>query len=219
MPQSRQLAAIMFADIMGYTAMMQDDEALAIQLKNKFKDKLEAELSLHGGRLIKFSGDGALCTFSSAYEAVKAAIDTQLYMQEIPVVPLRIGIHQADVVFDETDVYGDGVNIASRLESMAVPGSIFVSGKIVDDVKNHKEIQTVSLGRYILKNVKEPFEVFAITKAGLQVPINKKLEGKAEKYVDKTAARKTRKKVVWSLLAVILITIAGEILFLPAGLK
>src|SRR6185295_3094443 len=104
MPQSRQLAAIMFADIMGYTAMMQDDEALAIQLKNKFKDKLEAELSLHGGRLIKFSGDGALCTFSSAYEAVKAAIDTQLYMQEIPIVPVRIGIHQADVVFDETDV-------------------------------------------------------------------------------------------------------------------
>jgi len=209
MAQSRQLAAIMFADIMGYTAMMQDDEAHAIQLKNKFKNKLETELQLHGGRLIKFSGDGALCSFNSAFEAVKAAIDTQLFMQENPVVPVRIGIHQADVVFDETDVYGDGVNIASRLESMAVPGSIFVSGKIVDDVKNHKEIQTVTLGRYILKNVKEPFEVFAITRAGLQVPINKKLEGKAEKYVDKTAARKTRKKIVWSLLAIASVSMVG----------
>src|SRR5262245_42214096 len=128
-----------------------------MQLRDKFKNKLEAELQTHGGRLIKFSGDGALCSFNSAYEAVKAAIETQLYMQEEPIVPVRIGIHEADVVFDETDVYGDGVNIASRLESMAVPGSIFVSGKVVDEVKNHKEIQTVSLGRYILKNVKDPF--------------------------------------------------------------
>ena len=65
MPQSRQLAAILFADIMGYTAMMQDDEAVAMQLKDKFRKKLEGELQLHGGRLIKFSGDGALCSFRS----------------------------------------------------------------------------------------------------------------------------------------------------------
>ncbi|MFT3681960.1 MAG: adenylate/guanylate cyclase domain-containing protein [Ferruginibacter sp.] len=158
MSQSRQLAAIMFADIMGYTAIMQDDEARAMQLRNKLKNKLDEELQLHGGRLIKFSGDGALCSFASALEAVKAAVAIQLLMQAAPLVPLRIGIHQADVMFDEADVYGDGVNIASRLESMAVPGSIFVSGKVVDDIKNHKDIQTVSLGKYILKNVSEPME-------------------------------------------------------------
>ncbi|MEN9571481.1 MAG: hypothetical protein RL172_2712, partial [Bacteroidota bacterium] len=167
MVQTRQLAAIMFADIMSYTAIMQQDEARAMQLKDKLKTTLEKELQLHGGRLIKFSGDGALCSFGSALEAVKAAISAQLVMQQAPTVPLRIGIHQADVLFDESDVFGDGVNIASRLESMAVPGSIFVSGKVVDDIKNHTEIQTTSLGKYVLKNVAQPVEIFAISNAGL----------------------------------------------------
>ena len=215
MSQSRQLAAIMFADIMGYTAMMQDDEKLAIQLKDKFRRKLEAELLLHDGRLIKFSGDGALCSFNSALEAVKAAIATQLHMQEKPWVRVRIGIHQADVVFDETDVYGDGVNIASRLESMAVPGSILVSGKVVDDIKNHKEIQSVSLGKYVLKNVKEPFEVFAISNDGLQVPLHKKLEGKAEKFVDKTSVQKTRKRIALSLIVIAGLATVGYSLIKP----
>ena len=218
MPQSRQLAAIMFADIKGYTALMQEDEAYAMQLKDKFKNKLETELQLHGGRLIKFSGDGALCSFNSALEAVKAALETQLHMQEIPVVPVRIGIHQADVVFDETDVYGDGVNIASRLESMAVPGSILVSGKVIDDVKNQKDIKTVSLGKYVLKNVKEPFEVFAISNPGLQVPLNQKLEGKAEKFIDKTAIKKNQKKIAWSLLAAVVLGV-GSYSFVQPWMK
>lgn len=210
MPQSRQLAAILFADVKGYTALMQDDEARAMRLKDKFKNKLETELALHGGRLIKFSGDGALCSFGSAYEAVKAAVETQLHMQQEPVVPVRMGIHQADVVFDETDVYGDGVNIASRLESMAVPGSIFVSGKVIDDVKNHKDIQFAPLGKYVLKNVKEPFEVFAISNTGLKVPpLNKKLEGKAEKFVDRTAIRKTRKRLLWLILVLAVVGITA----------
>ena len=209
MSHIRQLAAIMFADIKGYTALMQDDEANAMQLKDKFKNKLETELHLHGGRLIKFSGDGALCSFSSAIEAVKAAVETQLHMQEMPAVPVRIGIHQADVVFDETDVYGDGVNIASRLESMAVPGSIIVSGKIIDDVKNQKDIKTVSLGKYVLKNVKEPFEVFAISNPGLQVPLNQKLEGKAEKFVDKTSIKVNQRRIGLLLLIVAVLGVGG----------
>lgn len=209
MSQTRQLAAIMFADIMGYTAIMQQDEAKAMLLREKLKTKLDEELSLHGGRLIKFSGDGALCSFSSALEAVKAATSTQLLMQQEPIVPLRIGIHQADVVFDESDVYGDGVNIASRLESMAVPGSIFVSAKVVDDIKNHKDIQTVSLGKFVLKNVADPMEIFAISNQGLQVPLNKKLEGKAEKYIDKTSVKKTRKRFVFVLLVLAALAAAG----------
>ena len=209
MSQSRQLAAIMFADIVGYTALMQGDEELALQLRHKLKSKLEKEVNAHHGRILSFKGDGALCSFNSAFEAVKAALDTQLRMQETPIVPVRVGIHQADVVFDETDVYGDGVNIASRLESMAVPGSIFVSAKVIDDIKNHKDIQFVSLGKYVLKNVKEPFEVFAISNPGLQVPINKKLEGKAEKYVDKTSIRKTKKRILWLLLILAVLGATG----------
>src|SRR5579863_75575 len=183
MPQTRQLAAIMFADIVGFTAIMENDEGLAMKFRDKLKKKLEIEVSLHKGRIIKFSGDGALCSFDSASESIRAAIAVQLFMQEENKVPLRVGIHQADVVFEEADVHGDGVNIASRLESLAVPGSIFISGKMYDDIKNQKDIQTVSLGKYILKNVKEPVEIFAISNVGLQVPLHKKLDGKATKYI------------------------------------
>ncbi len=209
MPQVRQLAAIMFADIMGYTAIMQSDEAKAMALRDKLKTKLDEELLAHGGRLIKFSGDGALCSFNSALEAVLAATAVQLLMLQEPIVPLRIGIHQADVVFDDNDVYGDGVNIASRLESMAVPGSIFVSAKVVDDIKNHKSIKTTSLGKYVLKNVAEPMEVFSISNEGLQVPLNKKLEGKAEKFVDKSVARKTKRSFVLAVIIIAALAVAG----------
>src|SRR6266496_338740 len=112
MSQSRQLAAIMFADIMGYTAMMQDDEKLALQLRQKFKTKLEEAVSLHHGRVWELRGDGALCSFPSTIEGVRAALAVQINMQSDPVVPLRIGMHTGDVIFDENNIYGDGVNIA-----------------------------------------------------------------------------------------------------------
>jgi eukaryotic-like serine/threonine-protein kinase len=172
----------MFADIMSFTAMMEEDEDRAMQLREKLKTKLESETRLHSGRILKFSGDGALCIFDSAIESVKAACAVQLAMQEEPKVPLRIGIHQADVIFEESDVHGDGVNIASRLESLAIPGSILISGKVYDDIKNHKEVQTFPLGKYSLKNVKEPVEVFAVSNPGMQVPRHIKLEGKGVKF-------------------------------------
>ncbi len=194
---------------------MQHDEAFAVQLKDKFKNKLQTELDLHGGQLIKFSGDGALCSFSSAYEAVKAAINTQVFMQQDPVIPVRMGIHQADVVFEDADVYGDGVNIASRLESMAVPGSIFVSGKVIDDIKNHKDVQFTSFGKYVLKNVQDPIEVFAISNVGLLVPLHQKLGGKAEKFVDKPAAFKKRKQVALVVMGLLLAATAGYAVIKP----
>src|SRR6476661_1637331 len=152
MSKSRQLAAIMFADIVGYTAMMQEDEELAFELRSKLKEKLEDEVRNHNGRLLEFKGDGALCSFNSAIEGVRAALDLQLEMQKHPVVPLRIGMHTGDVVFEEDDIYGDGVNIASRMESFAIPGGIFISGRVYDDIKNQKDIQTISLGKYSFKN-------------------------------------------------------------------
>jgi eukaryotic-like serine/threonine-protein kinase len=182
MLQTRQLAAILFADITGYTALMEADEAHALTLRSKFKKTLEFETALHKGRLIKFSGDGALCSFESAGESVRAAMGIQSAMQEEPKIPLRIGIHQADVVFETGDVHGDGVNIASRLESFAVPGSIFISAKVQDDIKNQKDILTQTLGKYALKNVKEPVEIFAVSNTGLVVPRKLRLEGKGKKY-------------------------------------
>jgi len=177
---SRQLSAIMFADIVGYTALMQQDESLAMNSRERLKNKLEKVVAEHGGRLLEFHGDGALCSFTSTLESIKAATELQLEMQTSPVVPLRIGIHTGDVLVDDNNVYGDGVNIASRMESFAVAGSVFISSKAYDDVKNQKEISAVSMGRYLLKNVKDQMEIFAISNPGLVIPDSETLEGKGE---------------------------------------
>ncbi|MGB3078959.1 MAG: adenylate/guanylate cyclase domain-containing protein, partial [Saprospiraceae bacterium] len=181
MPSTRQLAAIMFADIAGYTGLMEEDESMALELLQKLRKKLDEEVTLHKGRILEFRGDGALCSFSSTLEGVKAAISIQLAMQSAPLVPLRIGIHTGDVIIEGESIYGDGVNIASRMESLATPGSIFISGKVHDDIKNRKDIQTISLGKYILKNVKEPLEIFAVSNKGLIIPDTSSLNGKGEK--------------------------------------
>lgn len=181
MPSSRQLAAIMFADIAGFTALMENDEAMAMRFRNKMQKKLEEEVPRHFGRLLEIKGDGALCSFTSAIEAVRAALALQLDMQRDLTVPLRIGIHTGDVLIEGDSIFGDGVNIASRVESFAVPGSIFITGRVYEDIKNQKDIQTLSLGKYAFKNVSEQMEIYAISNPGIRVPSARSLEGKGEK--------------------------------------
>lgn len=212
MSQSRQLSAIMFIDIEGFTAMMQYDEALTFKLRDKLKNKLEAELPLHGGKIVKYTGDGALCSFDSAIESIRVAISVQLLMLQEPKVPLRIGIHQADVVYEDGDVHGDGVNIASRLESLAIPGSIFISAKVYDEIKNQKDIQAVSLGKYVLKNITEPMEIFSISNPGLEVPLNKKLEGKGIKYVSDQISFKKRTLLVRFIIGAAILGLVGYLI-------
>ncbi|MBK6484606.1 MAG: tetratricopeptide repeat protein [Chitinophagaceae bacterium] len=180
MPLTHQLTAILFADIVGYTSLMQEDEEYAIKVREKFERTLKTEIGAHAGRIVQHSGDGALCIFNSAIEAVAAAISIQKLMQAEPTVPLRIGIHSGDIIIEEENVYGDGVNIASRIESFAVAGSVFVSEKIYDEIKNQKNISTVSLGKYQLKHVKTPVEIYAISNHGLIVPEKAVLEGKGK---------------------------------------
>ena len=218
MSQTRQLAAIMFTDIVGYTALMEENEAKALQFRDKMKQKLESEVSLCNAKIIKWMGDGALCSFDSATESVRAALALQLAMQEEPRVPVRIGIHQADVIFEASDVLGDGVNIASRLESLALPGSIFISAKVYDDIKNQKDIQAVSLGKYLLKNVKEPVEIYALSNPGLIVPLRKKLEGKGIKYISNKISIAKRTLLIRLGLVISAVLIAG-FLFIPPVLN
>jgi class 3 adenylate cyclase len=106
--KSRQLAAILFADIQGYTAIMEDDEAKAIIIRDKFQKVLANEIKPHNGRIIQLNGDGAFCIFKSAIEAVRAAIEIQVQVREEPYVPLRIGIHSGDIITEVKNVYGDG---------------------------------------------------------------------------------------------------------------
>ena len=121
---------------------------------------------------------GTINSFSNSVDAVKAAKQIQEEAKKELIVPLRIGIHLGDIVFDENEVYGDGVNLASRVESMGVPGCILVSDKLNFAVKNHSSISTKSLGHFEFKNIKDPVELFAVTNPDIKVPERSELKGK-----------------------------------------
>lgn len=179
MKEIRMLAAIMFTDMVGYTAMMQENERHAKILRDKHRAVLERFILEHRGQILQYYGDGTLSIFGSAIEAAICGARIQQELQAEPKVPLRIGIHAGDVVYDDEGVYGDGVNIASRIENMAVPGSVLVSDKINDELKNQSEVSSVFLGRFELKNVKYPVKIYAINNSGLIVPTQNQLEGKS----------------------------------------
>ena len=185
--KNRRLAAVMFTDIVGYTAFMQGDEKLAIKLRAHHREVFEQQHQLYQGEVIQYYGDGTLSIFKSAIQAVKCAIEIQQLLQKGEAVPIRIGIHMGDIVFNKTEVYGDGVNFASRIESIGVAGSILVSGKLNDELENHKDIFSSSLGQFELKNIAKPVEIFAISNDGIKVPQAIELKGK-QKSIEKTIA-------------------------------
>src|SRR2546423_15085600 len=119
MSQSRQLAAIMFTDIVGYTALMGDDEQKAFELLRKNRQLQKPVIEKFNGTWIKEIGDGVLASFNTVTDAVLCANEIQRACNDIAGLKLRIGIHQGEVVFEDNDVFGDGVNIASRLQALA----------------------------------------------------------------------------------------------------
>lgn len=211
----RQLSAILFADIMGYTAMMQENEEHAVRAREKFRQTLDREIADYRGEIIQYSGDGALCTFNSAIDAVRSAIAIQKEMREDPQVPLRIGIHSGDVMVDEKNIYGDGVNIAARIESFAVAGGIFISAKVYDEIKNQSDIEAISVGLFELKNVRQPMEIYAVSNAGLTVPSKEMLEGKGRRISDQGTipAKISRRTVILSSIAALVILMGSYFLY------
>ena len=175
----RKLAAIMFADMTGYTALMQDDEQKANILRQRQKQTLEKFIPAYNGEILQYFGDGTLSIFDSAIDAVHSAINIQKELQTEPKVLLRIGIHSGDIVYDKEGVYGDCVNVASRIEGLAVPGSVLVSDKVFDEIKNQSEIKTLLLGTYNLKNVKRQVPVYAIANEEIVVPTPAQISVKA----------------------------------------
>lgn len=167
---SRQLAAIMFADMAGYTAMMQEDEMNAKSLRDRMLSVLEVLVPKYQGKIVQLYGDGSLTTFCSAVQAVRCAIEIQKELQSAPNVPVRIGLHSGDVCIDGQHIFGDSVNIASRIEALSVSGSVLISDKVYEEIKNQKEIKVACLGKYNLKNVKRQVEIFAVSAEKLTVP-------------------------------------------------
>lgn len=177
MKTTRKLNTILFADITGYTSLMQDDEAKAMEMLKIFKRILEDKVSKYEGNIVQYFGDACLLSFDSATSGVQCAISLQKDFQEIN-LPIRIGMHLGEVVFTDNNVFGDGVNIASRIESMGIPGSVLLSSTIQNQLKNKSEFQLKSLGSFEFKNVTDPIEVFAVENDELSMPVRSKMVGK-----------------------------------------
>jgi class 3 adenylate cyclase len=165
MSTTRQLAAIMFTDIVGYTALMGNNEEKAFELLRKNREIQKPIIEEFGGRWIKELGDGVLASFPAVSNAVHAALKIQETCKKSGAFELRIGIHQGEVVFENNDIFGDPVNIASRLQSLAPPSEIFVSESVQRDLLNKKDIRSEFVSVETLKNVKEPVRVFQIYSA------------------------------------------------------
>ena len=206
MSQTRQLAAIMFTDIVGYTALMGDDEQKAFDLLNKNRQLQKPIIEQYGGRWIKELGDGVMASFNTVSDAVNAAIKIQGVCNAAKDFQLRIGIHLGEVMFEENDVFGDGVNIASRLQAIASPGSIYISEAVHNNIANKKEINTKFVRAETLKNVKEPVRIYEVSSD----PVNT-VHGQTKKN-NKPSPK--RKKTIFGTAALLLFLIALAAFFI-----
>src|SRR6516165_1290735 len=166
----RRLAAILAADVAGYSRLMGvDEEGTLAALKAWRRELIDPKIAEHRGCMVKTTGDGALVEFASAVDATRCAVEIQRAMAErnaaIPEdrrIEFRIGINVGDIIIDERDIFGDGVNVAARLEGLAEPGGICVSGRVHEDVQGKLSIAFEDAGERQLKNILRPIRVFRV---------------------------------------------------------
>ena len=166
----RRLAAILAADVAGYSRLMHDDEeATHSKVTALLTDAVAPAIAEHGGRIVKNTGDGFLAEFSSAVQAVRAAVQFQTRINDLTIgdaedrrIALRVGINIGDVIVEPHDIFGDGVNIAARLESIAEPGGICISSSAYDHVQGKAGVEFVDLGEQNLKNIARPVRAYTV---------------------------------------------------------
>jgi class 3 adenylate cyclase len=201
---SRKLAAILFTDMVGYTAVMQHDEMKAIVMQKRHQSVVDQYVKEYGGEVKNDMGDGSMSILPSAYQVIKCAMAIQHELQHgEPQVNIRVGIHIADILLEESGkVHGDGINIASRIETLGVAGAILFSKEIYNKIKNHPEFIIKKVGSYPFKNVDEPMEIFGIANEGYNLPTEAQAlsAGKLKKGTVSTAEKKYSK--AWLLLVI-----------------
>jgi TolB-like protein/class 3 adenylate cyclase/tetratricopeptide (TPR) repeat protein len=175
----RRLAAIVAADVAGYSRLMHDDEeATHAKLTRLLADAVAPAIADHGGRIVKHTGDGFLAEFPSAVEAVRAAVEFQARIKELTIadaedrrIAFRVGINIGDVIVEPHDIFGDGVNIAARLESIAEQGGICISSSAYDQVRGKVAVEFADLGEQTLKNIARPVRAYTAIRDGLGAQI------------------------------------------------
>lgn len=165
----RRLAAVMFTDMVGYSALSQRNEELAFELLEEHRTLLRPVFTAYGGRVVDTAGDGFHVEFPSALQAVRCAVEAQRLLgdrnaatPQERAIRIRIGIHVGDVVFSDGRVYGDGVNIAARIEPFAEPGGICISQQVYDQVHTKIDLPLATIGKPALKNIQTPIEVYRV---------------------------------------------------------
>src|SRR5450756_1684091 len=180
----RRLAAILAADVAGYSRLMGvDEEGTLAALKAYRRELVDPKIAEHRGRIVKTTGDGALVEFASAVDAVRCAMEIQRALAErnaaIPEdrrIEFRIGLNVGDIIIDEGDIYGDGVNIAARVETLAVAGAICLSDNAYQQIKGKLALDVSDMGEQQLKNIAQPVRVYGVlldvapVQAGLALP-------------------------------------------------
>jgi adenylate cyclase len=205
MDTHRELAAIVFTDIVGYTSLMSKNEEMALEVLEENRRIHHDSIKRHGGRFIKEIGDGNLAIFPTASEAVASATDI---LEQLSGYELRIGIHLAEIVLDATDIFGDGVNIASRIESIAPAGGIYVSEPVFNSIRSLGGVKHRYEGEILFKNVESPIKIFAI--GSQKVPFPDKYHFRKRK--DDINRKASRKKLVRTFIAsIIVILLVGSL--------
>src|SRR5438874_4326191 len=167
---TRKLAAIIAADVVGYSRLMGDDEAGTLAaLKTHRRELVDPKIAEHHGRIVKTTGDGMLVEFGSVVDAVRCAVDVPQSMCKLNTdmgaddrIELRIGINLGDVIVEGDDLYGDGINIAARVEALADPGGVFVSSTVYDHVRDRLPFAFQDLGEQQVKNIARPVRVYRV---------------------------------------------------------
>ena len=177
----RRLVGVMFTDVVGYTALMQADERLARDKRDRYMAALESHHDAFGGTIVQRLGDGSMSMFPSSLAAVQAAVEIQRELAAHD-VSVRIGVHVGEVIVEPERLTGEAVNIAARIESFAVPGGVLLSDSAYEQIRNRSDVVVVGLGRFRLKSVGRPYELYAVSADGVVVPDPAALEGKGERF-------------------------------------
>src|SRR5215467_5036027 len=170
MTVTRKLAAILAADVAGYSRLMgSDEEGTLERLKAHRRELIDPKITEHHGRIVKTTGDGILVEFGSVVDALRCATEVQTAVAERNVdlphekrIEFRVGIHQGDIVVDEGDIFGDGVNVAARLEGLAEPGGICVSARVQEDAAGKLDLAFEDIGEQVLKNIARPVRAYSV---------------------------------------------------------
>ncbi len=167
--ERRKLAAIMFTDIVGYSSMMLENESLGREVRKLHRSIFQDHTTNHHGKIIQYYGDGTLSMFDSAVTAVACAVSMQRAFVQAD-IPIRIGIHLGDIMYDDTEIFGHGVNVAARIEPLCHPGGILISDKVRDELVNHNIGECVSMGTFRFQKLNQEHQLYALSSKGIVVP-------------------------------------------------